>query len=51
MKSTINNISSEIKAFGTVGLTIGIFLISIPMILLPQGSASKHHQTVKVSNA
>lgn len=51
MKSTIKNISSEIKAFGTVGLTIGIFLIGIPMILLPQGSSSKHHQNVKMSNA
>ncbi|MCT7951674.1 hypothetical protein NG798_17875 [Ancylothrix sp. C2] len=50
MKTT-TNISSEIEAIKTVSLTIGLFLISIPLLLLTLNDTKKSPQSVQTSNA
>ncbi len=51
MKSTLKNLSSEIAALGTVSLTLLLFVISIPVLLVTQTHHKKTSESVAPSNA
>lgn len=51
MKSSLKKLSSEVSALGTVSLTVLLFLISIPILLLTPTHHKKPSESVATSNA